>query len=1126
MSNTVLNISLAAKDSPTVNITINEAGSVKGTGSVSPIIKFIASGESGPQGAQGPQGTIAGSDVVTESNIQDGAVTTAKLDDNSVNADKLAPNSVYGSAIPDYAITTSKLGNDSVTSDKIADDAITSAHIAPNAINEELIESGIITRTSIADKTIDSSKIQNNTLVKENFQLGTIDGTVIVNNLTLTGVLTTNGYKNLGASPGVYEGPDDNEMHLKFHQNLEFVNTSGTVVAGLDQNGNLTLSGTVDGVDLSTDVAANTAKAGYPTSDSTKVGYLTITQNLDLDTMKSKLDGVEANATADQTAAEVRTLVDLAFDSQVFTDADHTKLDGIEVGATADQTAEEIQDIAGPLVATGGTKTGIAITYDDDNGNMDFVVDHDAATNFVAEEHYRWDNDIQSTATINHLNLSSDTPGETEVLVMNDGDAVWGHGEKIHIQVRNDEGSTISAGQPLYSKGEIGGSNRILVGVCDANDSAKMPCIGIAHSEMNTTSTKDNFAVVSGIYNTNISGFISLAVGDNLYIQDNGSLSQTKPTGESSLIQNVGIVLKTNGSTCQGMLVSAIGRTNDVPNLDSGNIFLGNASNVAQTTTVAAAIEGAGNITIDGDLKLDGNTIKSSAGTVMIDTSNSVLKAPENFFTNTVSGYDNTDFELKAGGNISFTLDDDDNETGQSFSFRDGGAYGVSTEIANLDQSGNLQIDGDLTVSGNEIKDNDGTTCITFDSAGDTTISNKLTVTDLEITDDLTLGDDVNINATGILYLAGAGNGEYITSSAPNSISVVAVSKIILDADTDVEGNLEVDEAVRTNLLGSRTDVNMTVSSKGSLDFVVDSDNNETSQKFTFNNGGSGGVTEIASIDESGNLQLDGGASIRSTRNTEVVEIADFQLVSDSFIQMSAAGDTDDHRLGLKLKHNADTYGFTIQSQDGVDSLHGLNVLRHEDSSGGTSALFIERDNGDVGVGNTAPTVKLDVTGDIKASGSIVGKQKQVYTMNFYDDIGTTEHYLSWQDQYEYSTNTYTDPDIKMTAPYNGRVVSVSVRQGSVGNTVTRTFKVYKTSPGFQQPTSMQESEAISVSSSDDYIGHHFVFSDAEHWEAGDTVILSVQDSADMNGSQNYYVSVVVEWDLNQPIATASGTIT
>ena len=59
----------------------------------------------------------------------------------------------------------------------------------------------------------------------------------------------------------------------------------------------------------------------------------------------TKLAGIETGATADQTASEIRTLVESATDSNVFTDADHTKLDGIETAATADQTASEIRTL-------------------------------------------------------------------------------------------------------------------------------------------------------------------------------------------------------------------------------------------------------------------------------------------------------------------------------------------------------------------------------------------------------------------------------------------------------------------------------------------------------------------------------------------------------------------------------------------------------------------------------------------------------------------------------------------------------------------------------------------------------------------------------------------------------------
>jgi len=80
--------------------------------------------------------------------------------------------------------------------------------------------------------------------------------------------------------------------------------------AGIDVTGNITVSGTVDGRDVASD--------------------------------GSKLDGIESSATADQTAAEIRALVESASDSNVFTDSDHSKLNAIEASATADQTASEI----------------------------------------------------------------------------------------------------------------------------------------------------------------------------------------------------------------------------------------------------------------------------------------------------------------------------------------------------------------------------------------------------------------------------------------------------------------------------------------------------------------------------------------------------------------------------------------------------------------------------------------------------------------------------------------------------------------------------------------------------------------------------------------------------------------
>ena len=116
----------------------------------------------------------------------------------------------------------------------------------------------------------------------------------------------------------------------------------------LSLTGNITVSGTVDGRDVSADGTKLDGIEASATADQTAAEIRTLVGNANdsnvfTDADHSKLDGIEASATADQTASEIRTLVESASDSNVFTDADHSKLNAIEAGATADQTAGEIR---------------------------------------------------------------------------------------------------------------------------------------------------------------------------------------------------------------------------------------------------------------------------------------------------------------------------------------------------------------------------------------------------------------------------------------------------------------------------------------------------------------------------------------------------------------------------------------------------------------------------------------------------------------------------------------------------------------------------------------------------------------------------------------------------------------
>ena len=140
---------------------------------------------------------------------------------------------------------------------------------------------------------------------------------------------TATGVTNKG-SPLTNAEVDNNFVELK-QDKLENVveDTTPQLGGDLDLNsnditgtgnvsitGSITVSGTVDGRDVSTD--------------------------------GTKLDGIEANATADQTNAEIRAAVEAASDSNVFTDADHSKLDGIE--ASADVTDATNVAAAGALM--------------------------------------------------------------------------------------------------------------------------------------------------------------------------------------------------------------------------------------------------------------------------------------------------------------------------------------------------------------------------------------------------------------------------------------------------------------------------------------------------------------------------------------------------------------------------------------------------------------------------------------------------------------------------------------------------------------------------------------------------------------------------------------------------------
>ena len=162
----------------------------------------------------------------------------------------------------------------------------------------------------------------------------------------------------------------------------------------------------------------------------------------------------------------------------------------------------------------------------------------------------------------------------------------------IILGVRNDSGSTIAAGTPVYISGFLGASGKVTVSPADAANSDHMPAIGLTTTAL--VDGAEGYAVPFGVVpNINTAAF---AVGDTVYVASGGGLTSTRPSAPNLLVQNVGKVEKVNSSSGQ-ILVLGPGRTNDVSNeititgdLESNNVTA--VQNVSANIVAGNTLEG------------------------------------------------------------------------------------------------------------------------------------------------------------------------------------------------------------------------------------------------------------------------------------------------------------------------------------------------------------------------------------------------------------------------------------------------------------------------------------------------------------------------------------------------------
>ena len=210
------------------------------------------------------------------------------------------------------------------------------------------------------------------------------------------------------------------------------------------------------------------------------------------------------------------------------------------------KTTEEIQDIVGAMF-TSNTETGVAATYEDGDGTIDLVVDHDAASNFVAEEHYRWDTDISSTATIHTNNITdlhgAGVDGSANQLLTDDGDGtitsetnLTFDGSTLNVGGTNNSNIVISrtanddnVGGRLYIEaGDAAGTNKaggdlnIIAGRGTGNAAGGSIFLqsSAAGSSGSSINTAVNIVEIDNVGNVQIDG--GLTVGSTSFVNSSG----------------------------------------------------------------------------------------------------------------------------------------------------------------------------------------------------------------------------------------------------------------------------------------------------------------------------------------------------------------------------------------------------------------------------------------------------------------------------------------------------------------------------------------------------------------------------------------------------------------------------
>lgn len=430
---------------------------------------------------------------------------------------------------------------------------------------------------------------------------------------------------------------------------------------------------------------------------------------------------------------------------------------------------------------------------------------------------------------------------------------------------------------------------------------------------------------------------------------------------------------------------------------------------------------------------------------------------------NTSSGH------INAYENMTFNIDSDNDDTNRYFAWYTNGNAGGGSELMRLTEAGNVGIGTtnpsyalDIERTTGEVaiqlqaRDNSSNTAIYFGDNGDADVGSLI----------------YNQGSNYMSFTTNAGERMRITSAGNVGIGIANPGSYDSNADNLVIGSVGANDKNGITIVGGDTD------GRGAIYFADTTQNSagyitykHVDNSMLFGTSDSTALT----IDSSGNVGI--GTTSPDVR-LEVVQASPTDGIIADFVNSTNAGGTT---AAIKLS-NADSEACDVvlgANRVGANFGSDFFISLSDNVDGSNQERFRITEAGNVGIGTTSPSAKLDVTGPSGFSGS------NLFTIQKGGGYGSTEFYQYYNSSSDYGINI----GLGVSSAVNGRagiiIRSTTGGSGTLVFNTTSTERMRITSAGYvgigttspQKPLHVQSANdaPIRVESTDATTGILFV---------------------------------------------------